>query len=47
LCTSAAATDESTPPDSPQIARADGPHLRDTAATASSTKLAMVQVGWH
>ncbi len=44
--TRAAATDESTPPDSPQTAR-PLPTWRRTAATASSTKPAIVQVGWQ
>ena len=45
--TSAAATDESTPPESPQTACPVGPTLRATAATASSAKPAMVQAGWQ
>jgi len=39
-------TDESTPPDRPQITRPLAPCCL-TMATASSTKLAMVQLGWH
>ena len=45
--TSAAATDESTPPDRPHTARPLSPTCRCTVATASSTKLFMVQLGSH
>jgi len=44
-CTIAAATAESTPPDSPQIARPFGPIVSRTFSTASSTMLSIVQVG--
>ena len=43
--TSAAATDESTPPDSPQTARPCVPTFAEIAATASLTKPAIVQLG--
>ena len=43
--TSAAATDESTPPDRPQTARPVVPTLALTAAIASFTKPAIVQLG--
>ena len=43
-CTSAAATAESTPPDSPQMAR-PSPTCSRIAATCSSTMLSMVQEG--
>ncbi len=45
LSTSAAATDESTPPDRPQTARPEVPTFAATAATASPAKPAIVQLG--
>ena len=45
-CTSAAATAESTPPDSPQMARPP-PICSRIAATWSSTMFSMVQDGRH
>ncbi len=45
LRTSAAATDESTPPERPQTACAFGPTRAATAATASPAKPAIVQFG--
>ncbi len=44
-CTSAAATAESTPPDSPQIARPDSPTCARIRATCSSTMDAIVHEG--
>ena len=44
-CTTAAATAESTPPDSPQIARPSGPTCARIRSTCSSTMLTMVHVG--